>query len=61
MVTTLIVSVTGEIDQETFVMDVLADIIKEEVENQFDHKNLNLDVSEFENLNPLPKILQHLE
>jgi hypothetical protein len=26
-------------------MDVLADIIKEEVENQFDHKNLNLDVS----------------
>lgn len=51
----LIVSVTGEIDQETgFVMDVkiLADIIKEEVENQFDHKNLNLDVPEFENLNP---------
>lgn len=51
----LIVSVAGEIDQETgFVMDVkiLADIIKEEVENQFDHKNLNLDVPEFENLNP---------
>jgi 6-pyruvoyltetrahydropterin/6-carboxytetrahydropterin synthase len=51
----LIVSVTGETDQETgFVMDVkiLADIIKEEVENQFDHKNLNLDVPEFENLNP---------
>jgi 6-pyruvoyltetrahydropterin/6-carboxytetrahydropterin synthase len=51
----LIVSVTGEIDQETgFVMDVkiLADIIKEEVENQFDHKNLNLDVPEFKELNP---------
>ena len=51
----MIVSVTGEIDKETgFVMDVkvLADIIKEEVENQFDHKNLNLDVPEFENLNP---------
>ena len=51
----LIVSVTGEIDPETgFVMDVkfLADIIKEEVENQFDHKNLNLDVPDFENLNP---------
>jgi 6-pyruvoyltetrahydropterin/6-carboxytetrahydropterin synthase len=51
----LIVSVTGKIDPETgFVMDVkiLADIIKEEVENPFDHKNLNLDVPEFKNLNP---------
>lgn len=51
----LIVSVTGEIDQETgFVMDakVLAEIIKEEVEDAFDHKNLNVDVPEFENLNP---------
>ena len=51
----LIVSVTGEIDQETgYVMDVkfLTDIIKEEIEVKFDHKNLNLDVVEFENLNP---------
>ena len=51
----LIVSVTGEIDQETgFVIDVkiLADLIKEYVENVFDHKNLNLDVSHFEKLNP---------
>lgn len=51
----LIVSVTGEIDPETgYVMDVkfLTDIIKEEVEFHFDHKNLNLDVPEFENLNP---------
>lgn len=51
----LIVSVTGAIDPETgFVVDVkiLADIIKEEVENPFDHKNLNLDVPDFENLNP---------
>ncbi|NHM02985.1 6-pyruvoyl trahydropterin synthase family protein [Flavobacterium difficile] len=51
----LIVSVTGEIDQETgFVMDVkiLSDLIKEHVENAFDHKNLNLDVPDFENLNP---------
>ncbi|MCW2119477.1 6-pyruvoyl trahydropterin synthase family protein [Flavobacterium sp. 7A] len=51
----LIVSVTGAIDPETgFVIDVkiLADIIKEEVENPFDHKNLNLDVSEFQDLNP---------
>lgn len=51
----LIVSVTGAIDAETgFVLDVkiLAEIIKEEVEIPFDHKNLNLDVSEFLNLNP---------
>ena len=51
----LIVSVTGEIDKETgYVIDIkiLADIIKEEIEDQFDHKNLNLDVSEFQDLNP---------
>ncbi|MBA0884716.1 6-pyruvoyl trahydropterin synthase family protein [Flavobacterium undicola] len=51
----LIVSVTGAIDPETgYVIDakILADIIKEEVEDAFDHKNLNLDVAEFENLNP---------
>lgn len=51
----LIVHVTGAIDPETgFVMDVkiLADLIKEEVENKFDHKNLNLDVPDFEDLNP---------
>ena len=51
----LIVSVTGEIDQETgYVMDakILADLIKSEVENAFDHKNLNLDVPDFENMNP---------
>lgn len=51
----LIVSVTGDIDQETgFVIDmkVLKDLIKQEVEVPFDHKNLNLDVSEFNNLIP---------
>jgi 6-pyruvoyltetrahydropterin/6-carboxytetrahydropterin synthase len=51
----LTVSVTGGIDHETgYVMDVkfLADIIKEEVEDKFDHKNLNLDVAEFKDLNP---------
>lgn len=51
----LTVSVTGAVDPETgFVMDakVLAAIIKEEVEDPFDHKNLNVDVAEFENLNP---------
>ncbi len=51
----LIVSVIGEIDQETgFVVDVkiLSDLIKEHIENAFDHKNLNLDVPDFEKLNP---------
>ncbi|WP_299363097.1 6-carboxytetrahydropterin synthase [Winogradskyella sp.] len=51
----LIASVTGEIDPETgYVIDVkiLKDIIKSEVENAFDHKNLNEEVPEFENLNP---------
>lgn len=51
----LIVSVTGEIDPETgFVIDVkvLKDIVKQEVEEPFDHKNLNLEVADFANLNP---------
>ena len=51
----LIVSVTGEINPETgYVMDlkVLSDIIELEVEEYLDHKNLNLDVAEFKNLNP---------
>tara|TARA_R110002012_G_C11675852_1_gene613656 strand:- start:14161 stop:14568 length:408 start_codon:yes stop_codon:yes gene_type:complete len=51
----LIVSVTGEIDKETgFVIDVkvLKDLIKSEVENAFDHKNLNVEVPEFKTLNP---------
>ena len=51
----LIVSIYGEIDQETgFVMDmkVLKDLIKAEVEDALDHKNLNLEVPEFKELNP---------
>lgn len=51
----LIVSVSGEIDPLTgFVMDmkVLKDLIKSEVEEALDHKNLNLEVPEFKDLNP---------
>ncbi|MDN6280303.1 MAG: 6-carboxytetrahydropterin synthase [Psychroflexus sp.] len=51
----LIVSVTGEIDPETgFVIDLkeLKEIIKADVEEAFDHKNLNIQVEEFRNLNP---------
>jgi len=49
------VSVRGEIDPETgYVIDlsVLKDLIKEHVENRYDHKNLNLDTEDFKNLNP---------
>ena len=51
----LIVSVTGEIDSETgYVIDMktLKDIIKSEVEDAFDHKNLNEQVPEFFDLIP---------
>ncbi|MBT4916499.1 MAG: 6-carboxytetrahydropterin synthase [Formosa sp.] len=51
----LTVSVTGDIDPETgYVVDVkiLKDFIKSEIEDSFDHKNLNIDVPEFKNLNP---------
>lgn len=51
----LIVSVTGKIDAETgFVMDmkVLKDLIKVEIEDYLDHKNLNIEVAEFKTLNP---------
>ncbi|MGA1776131.1 MAG: 6-pyruvoyl trahydropterin synthase family protein [Flavobacteriaceae bacterium] len=46
----LIVHVTGEIDPETgYVIDmkVLKDLIKVEVEDRMDHKNLNEEVPEF--------------
>ncbi len=51
----LIVAVKGEVHPETgFVMDmkVLKKLIEVEIEDQFDHKNLNEEVSEFKNLNP---------
>ena len=49
------VKVSGEIDPETgYVIDIkiLKDIIKAEVTDRFDHKNLNEDTIEFKNLNP---------
>ncbi len=51
----LIVSVTGEVDKTTgFVMDlsVLRELIKFEIEEAFDHKNLNVEVAEFKEINP---------
>lgn len=51
----LVVGVTGEVDAATgYVIDIktLKEIIKTEVENAFDHKNLNIEVPEFKDLNP---------
>ena len=49
------VKVTGEPDEATgYVIDLklLSDLIKSEVHQRFDHKNLNLDTVEFRHLNP---------
>lgn len=51
----LIVKLVGEVDEETgylFDLKILNDIIKEEVLERFDHRNLNLDTVEFKTLNP---------
>lgn len=51
----LVVKVTGSIDPQTgYVVDMkeLKQIIRRRVTNRFDHKNLNVDVEEFKNLNP---------
>jgi 6-pyruvoyltetrahydropterin/6-carboxytetrahydropterin synthase len=51
----LIVSVIGEPDPETgyvFDMKLLSDLIRENILKHFDHKNLNLDIPFFKNLNP---------
>ena len=49
------VKVVGEVDPETgYLIDLkeLSDLIREEIEQRFDHKNLNLDTEEFRHLNP---------
>ena len=51
----LIVHITGTIDHETgYVMDmkILKDLIKSQVEEKMDHKNLNKEVPEFFDLIP---------
>ena len=50
----LIVRVAGEPDKDTgFVIDlkILSDIIKKNIVERFDHKNLNLDTEDFKNIN----------
>ncbi len=49
------VKVVGEVDPETgYVIDlkILSEIIDAQIVERFDHKNLNLDTTEFQNLNP---------
>lgn len=49
------VKVMGEVNPETgYLIDLglLKKMIEEEVEQRFDHKNLNIEVPEFKNLNP---------
>ena len=51
----LVVKITGVPDKDTgYVIDlkVLSDLIRNEILERFDHKNLNLDTVEFKNLNP---------
>jgi len=47
--------VSGEIDEKTgYLIDlkILSKLIEVEIEDRFDHKNLNLDTIEFKDLNP---------
>ena len=49
------VKVTGEVDPVTGMLIDLKELkalIKEHIEARFDHKNLNLDLEEFQTLNP---------
>jgi len=49
------VKIIGEPDPKTgFVIDLkmLSELIKREILERFDHKNLNMDTKEFKNLNP---------
>lgn len=51
----LVVGVTGSVDPDTGYVISIEDLkhyIKTEVEDAFDHKNLNLEVPEFADLNP---------
>lgn len=57
------VKLVGEVNPETgYVYDMkdLADIIKSEIENRFDHKNLNLDTVEFAELIPSAENISYI-
>ncbi len=57
------VKLTGETDPVTgYLYDLkdLSDLIKAEIEDRFDHKNLNLDTEEFKDLNPTTENLVYV-
>ncbi len=57
------VKVSGEVDPDTgylIDMKLLADLIRSEIEERFDHKNLNLDTAEFRDLNPTAENICHV-
>lgn len=57
------VMVSGELDPDTgylIDMKILSDMIKAHVEAKLDHKNLNLQVEEFKNLNPTAENIAHV-
>ena len=54
------VRLTGEIDPETgilFDLGELKQIIKEHIEDRYDHKNLNLECPEFKDKNPSAELI----
>lgn len=57
------VKVTGEVNPETgYLIDIktLKNLIEQQVEQRFDHKNLNLDTEEFRQLNPTAENICHV-
>ncbi|MCB0686970.1 MAG: 6-carboxytetrahydropterin synthase [Saprospiraceae bacterium] len=57
------VKVVGEVDPVTGMvinLKTLSDLIKMEIEDRFDHKNLNLDTDEFKDLNPTAENICHV-
>lgn len=57
------VKLSGEVDPETgYLIDLklLSDIIKDHVELAFDHKNLNIEIPAFQDLNPTVENIAHV-
>ncbi|MBK8502048.1 MAG: 6-carboxytetrahydropterin synthase [Saprospiraceae bacterium] len=57
------VKVVGEVDPVTGMvinLKALSEMIKVQIEDRFDHKNLNLDTEEFRELNPTAENICHV-
>jgi 6-pyruvoyltetrahydropterin/6-carboxytetrahydropterin synthase len=49
------VRLSGEVDPETgylYDLGILSDLIKDKIENRYDHKNLNIELPEFQDIIP---------